>query len=113
MVFLTRWFGVTESDTDRDPAREKADIELIVDMPADGVIAEVDPRRVERILRNLIANAIDHAEHKPVRIRMAADDNGLQRTFCRWLIVGQRGQRQAEHRCAAHCYAANQTSSRY
>jgi two-component system sensor histidine kinase MtrB len=28
---------------------------------------------VERILRNLIANAIDHAEHKPVRIRMAAD----------------------------------------
>ena len=35
------------------------------------VIAEVDPRRVERILRNLIANAIDHAERKPVRIRMA------------------------------------------
>ena len=39
----------------------------------DQVIAEVDPRRVERILRNLIANAIDHAEHQPVRIRMAAD----------------------------------------
>ena len=52
-----------------------ADIELIVDMPADEVIAEVDPRRVERILRNLIANAIDHAEHKPVRIRMAADED--------------------------------------
>ena len=44
-------------------------------MPADEVIAEVDPRRVERILRNLIANAIDHAEHKPVRIRMAADED--------------------------------------
>jgi hypothetical protein len=29
MVFLTRWFGVTESDADRDPAREKADIEEI------------------------------------------------------------------------------------
>ena len=52
-----------------------ASIELIVDMPADEVIAEVDPRRVERILRNLIANAIDHAEHKPVRIRMAADED--------------------------------------
>src|SRR6478736_1675256 len=52
-----------------------ADIELIVDMPAEGVIAEVDPRRVERILRNLIANAIDHAEHKPVRIRMAVDED--------------------------------------
>jgi two-component system, OmpR family, sensor histidine kinase MtrB len=54
---------------------QDADVELIVDMPADEVIAEVDPRRVERILRNLIANAIDHAEHKPVRIRMAADDD--------------------------------------
>ena len=39
------------------------------------MIAEVDPRRVERILRNLIANAIDHAEHKPVRIRMGADED--------------------------------------
>src|ERR1700724_4092783 len=29
MVFLTRWFGVTESDADRNPAREKADIEAI------------------------------------------------------------------------------------
>ena len=52
---------------------EGASVEMIVDMPAEDVIAEVDPRRVERILRNLIANAIDHAEHKPVRIRMAAD----------------------------------------
>jgi two-component system sensor histidine kinase MtrB len=52
-----------------------ADIELIEDMPADEVIAEVDPRRVERILRNLIANAIDHAEHKPVRIRMGVDED--------------------------------------
>ena len=42
---------------------------------AEEVIAEVDPRRVERILRNLIANAIDHAERKPVRIRMGVDED--------------------------------------
>ena len=30
---------------------------------------------MERILRNLIANAIDHAEHKPVRIRMGVDED--------------------------------------
>lgn len=54
---------------------EEAGIELLVDLPAEQVIAEVDARRVERILRNLIANAIDHAEHKPVRIRMAADED--------------------------------------
>ncbi|MDF2826506.1 MAG: two-component sensor histidine kinase [Mycobacterium sp.] len=54
---------------------DDAGVELEVDMPTDGVIAEVDARRVERILRNLIANAIDHAERKPVRIRMAADED--------------------------------------
>jgi two-component system sensor histidine kinase MtrB len=52
-----------------------AEVELSLDMPDDEVIAEVDPRRVERILRNLIANAIDHAESKPVHIRMAADED--------------------------------------
>lgn len=54
---------------------EDAGIPLLVDLPDEEVIAEVDARRVERILRNLIANAIDHAEHKPVKIRMAADED--------------------------------------
>src|SRR6266852_2462395 len=31
MVLVTKWFGVTESDADRSPAREKADIEEIVE----------------------------------------------------------------------------------
>jgi len=30
-VILTRWFGVTESDVDRDRVREKADVEMIVE----------------------------------------------------------------------------------
>src|ERR1700678_3155205 len=54
---------------------EDAEVQMIVDMPDEEVIAEVDPRRVERILRHLIANAIDHAEHKPVRIRMGYDED--------------------------------------
>jgi len=29
MLFVTRWFGVTATDADRDPAREHADIEAI------------------------------------------------------------------------------------
>jgi two-component system sensor histidine kinase MtrB len=52
---------------------DEAGVEMLVEMPTEAVIAEVDPRRVERILRNLIANAIDHAENKPVLITMAAD----------------------------------------
>jgi two-component system sensor histidine kinase MtrB len=54
---------------------EEAGIELQVDLPSEDVIAEVDARRVERILRNLIANAIDHAEHKPVQIQMGVDED--------------------------------------
>ncbi|MGE5696418.1 MAG: MtrAB system histidine kinase MtrB [Candidatus Sericytochromatia bacterium] len=54
---------------------DDAGIDVELDLPNHEVIAEVDPRRVERILRNLIANAIDHAEHKPVQIRMANDDD--------------------------------------
>ncbi|MBO0852804.1 MAG: HAMP domain-containing histidine kinase [Nocardia sp.] len=50
-----------------------AGCELIVDLPDEPLIAEVDPRRVERVLRNLMANAIDHSESKPVLIRMRGD----------------------------------------
>ncbi|MEV5833648.1 MtrAB system histidine kinase MtrB [Nocardia sp. NPDC052112] len=48
-------------------------VEVIIDMPDEPLVAEVDPRRVERVLRNLLANAIDHSEGKPVLIRMRGD----------------------------------------
>ncbi|WP_372492934.1 MtrAB system histidine kinase MtrB [Nocardia sputi] len=50
-----------------------AGVEVISDMPDEPLVAEVDPRRVERVLRNLLANAIDHSEGKPVLIRMRGD----------------------------------------
>ena len=31
--------------------------------------AEIDPRRIERVLRNLVVNAIEHAEGRPVVVR--------------------------------------------
>ncbi len=37
--------------------------------------AEADVRRVERIVRNLVANAIDHAESGDIVIRVAGDDH--------------------------------------
>src|SRR6185503_8312177 len=41
------------------------------------VIAEVDPRRIERVLRNLIGNAVDHGEGRPVRVCLAVDDGAV------------------------------------
>ena len=35
--------------------------------------AEVDGRRIERILRNLVVNAIEHSEGKPIEILVASD----------------------------------------
>ncbi|MGU3293588.1 MtrAB system histidine kinase MtrB [Williamsia sp. M5A3_1d] len=53
------------------------DTQLVLDLPAEPVIAEIDPRRVERILRNLLANAIDHGEQKPVTLTMRSDGDAV------------------------------------
>jgi two-component system sensor histidine kinase MtrB len=52
---------------------KEAGVEVVIDLPEEPLVAEVDPRRVERVLRNLLANAIDHSEGKPVLIRMRGD----------------------------------------
>jgi two-component system sensor histidine kinase MtrB len=42
-------------------------------LPAEPCVAEVDKRRVERILRNLLVNAVEHGEGKDVVVTVAAD----------------------------------------
>ncbi|WP_312977948.1 MtrAB system histidine kinase MtrB [Corynebacterium sp.] len=49
---------------------EEVGCEIQLDLPDEPVMEEVDSRRVERILRNLLANAIDHSESRPVRVTM-------------------------------------------
>ncbi|HMT49371.1 MAG TPA: MtrAB system histidine kinase MtrB [Dietzia sp.] len=56
---------------------ESAGVQVEVDMPDEPLVADVDPRRVERILRNLIANALDHSESKPVRVTLRGSDAAL------------------------------------
>ncbi len=50
--------------------------ELQLDLPT-GILAEIDSRRVERIVRNLVANAIDHGEGAAVQVRLAADERSV------------------------------------
>ena len=53
---------------------ERHDSELVVNRPeGEDIIAEVDARRVERILRNLVGNAIEHGAGKPIEITLAAN----------------------------------------
>jgi two-component system sensor histidine kinase MtrB len=46
---------------------------VVVHDPGEPCIAEADVRRVERIVRNLVTNAIDHAESRDVEIFIAGD----------------------------------------
>jgi len=46
-------------------------------LPAEPCIAEVDKRRVDRILRNLLVNAVEHGEGKDVVVTVAADRDAV------------------------------------
>ncbi len=46
---------------------------ITVRAPAEPCVAEIDPRRVERVLRNLVVNAIEHGEGRPIEIALAVN----------------------------------------
>ena len=50
---------------------------LSVAEPAERCVADVDPRRVERVLRNLLVNAIEHADGTDVDVTVGADDRAV------------------------------------
>jgi len=50
---------------------------LQVEVPHRACVAEIDPRRVERVLRNLVVNAIEHGEGRPITIRVAVNPKAV------------------------------------
>lgn len=56
---------------------DQFEIQIVTILPEHPVVAEIDTRRVDRILRNLINNAIDHADGQPVEVELAADPDVL------------------------------------
>lgn len=100
-----------------------AGTDLVLDLPA-GELIEADPRRVERIVRNLVANAIDHGEGRPVEVTVAGDraavavvvrDHGVGLRPARptWCSTGSGGPRSREPGAAAApgsgCRSASRT----
>ncbi|ARQ72441.1 MtrAB system histidine kinase MtrB [Streptomyces marincola] len=59
-----------------EPLAERKGGRLLVRGAARPVVAEVDPRRIERVVRNLVVNAIEHGEGKDVVVRLAAAADG-------------------------------------
>ncbi|MBA3574510.1 MAG: HAMP domain-containing histidine kinase [Pseudonocardiales bacterium] len=62
-----------EVDAQRAVARQGG-VQLDVVAPVEPVMAQGDPRRIERVVRNLLANAIAHARSRRVEVIVAADD---------------------------------------
>lgn len=48
--------------------------------------AEIEPRRIERILRNLVVNALEHAEGNPVSVRIVGNDTAVAAEVMDWGI---------------------------
>ncbi|MGB9378626.1 MAG: MtrAB system histidine kinase MtrB [Mycobacteriales bacterium] len=59
------------------PVAEHYNSAVVLKLPPDPVIAEVDPRRVERMMRNLLGNALEHGEGRPVEVTLAAGDGAV------------------------------------
>jgi two-component system sensor histidine kinase MtrB len=59
------------------PLAERKGSVLRLDLPAEPAVAEIDSRRVERIVRNLVANALEHGEGRPVDVTVRTDGEAV------------------------------------
>jgi two-component system sensor histidine kinase MtrB len=56
---------------------KQRDVEIRIDSPHEEVLIDGDLRRIERIMRNLLGNAIDHAEGNPVDITINGGESSV------------------------------------
>jgi two-component system sensor histidine kinase MtrB len=68
---------VRGSAADAQQLAERRGCRIEFRLPAEACIAEVDRRRVERILRNLLVNAVEHGEGRDVVVTVAADSDAV------------------------------------
>ncbi|WP_448629916.1 MtrAB system histidine kinase MtrB [Cellulomonas soli] len=59
------------------PLAERRGSWLQVSLPDERCAADLDPRRVERILRNLLVNAVEHADGSTVEVTVGADAHAV------------------------------------
>jgi two-component system sensor histidine kinase MtrB len=59
------------------PFADSKNVYLEADIPSGAVQCEVDSRRIERILNNLLTNAIEHGEGRPVTIKVGQNDKAV------------------------------------
>ena len=70
----------------------RAGVELVVRAPEGPVMVEADVRRIERVVRNLVANAIRYSGSYRVELRLAADDHAAALAVRDWGIGLRPGE---------------------
>jgi two-component system sensor histidine kinase MtrB len=60
-----------------EPLAEHKGSRLDVVVPSWPVVADVEAPRVERVLRNLVVNAVEHGEGRPVEVRLTATPDAV------------------------------------
>ncbi len=68
---------VRRSADDAQQLAERQGSRIEFRLPATGCFAEADRRRVERILRNILVNAVEHGEGKDVVVTTAIDSDAV------------------------------------
>jgi two-component system, OmpR family, sensor histidine kinase MtrB len=68
---------VRGSAADAQQLAERRGCRIEFRLPNEACIAEVDRRRMERILRNLLVNAVEHGEGRDVVVTVAADSDAV------------------------------------
>ncbi|MEU9042663.1 MULTISPECIES: MtrAB system histidine kinase MtrB [unclassified Kitasatospora] len=60
-----------------DPLAQAKGSTIVIRGDGEPVLAEVDSRRIERILRNLVVNALEHGEGRDVVVRLGSADGAV------------------------------------
>lgn len=60
-----------------EPLAASQKVKIEVKAPREPIEAELDFRRIERLLRNLISNALEHSESEPVRVQIGANTEAV------------------------------------
>ena len=61
-----------------EPLAERKGTPLQLDLPPWPVVADVESLRIERVLRNLVVNAVEHGEGRPIQVRMTVTADAVQ-----------------------------------
>jgi two-component system sensor histidine kinase MtrB len=62
---------------DAGPVAAEYGSQVTINSRDESIVVEMDDRRIERILRNLVLNALEHSEGNPVNISVAANESAV------------------------------------